>query len=139
MSLRVVRAVIAGALALSAAGASAQDDCGAALNAKPWIAESDGVRVAFVARPLPVPVGRHFQIDFIVCGAALRSGTTIAVDADMPAHRHGMNYRARVEALPGGVYRAHGLMFHMPGSWRVIFDLPLEGRTLRVTREVDVQ
>ena len=97
------------------------------------------MRVAFVARPLPVPVGRHFQIDFIVCGAALRSGTTIAVDADMPAHRHGMNYRARVEALPGGVYRAHGLMFHMPGSWRVIFDLPLEGRTLRVTREVDVQ
>ena len=30
-------------------------------------------------------------------------------------------------------------MFHMPGRWRVIFDLPLEGRTLRLTRELDVQ
>ena len=134
------RAGVALALALLSSAAFADDECGAALKAaKPWIGEADGVRIAFVARPLPVPVGRHFELDFVVCGAALRNGTTIAVDADMPAHRHGMNYRTRVDALPGGVYRAHGLMFHMPGTWRVIFDLPLEGRTLRVTREIEVQ
>ena len=40
----------------------------------------------------------------------------------MPAHRHGMNYRATVSTLSPGVYRAEGLMFHMPGRWRVIFD-----------------
>jgi len=37
------------------------------------------------------------------------------------------------------VFRAHGLMFHMPGAWRVIFDVPLEGRTLRLTRVIEVQ
>jgi hypothetical protein len=137
----VIRGAFAAwALAAAAGGAFAADDCGAALKAaQPWIAEADGARVAFVARPLPVPVGRHFDIHFAVCGVALRGGATVAVDADMPAHRHGMNYRTRVEALQGGVYRAHGLMFHMPGTWRVIFDLPLEGRTLRVTREIEVQ
>ena len=128
------------ALALLAGGASAEDDCGAALRGtKPWIAEAEGARVAFVPRTMPLPVGQHFDIDFVACGVTVRSGAAVAVDADMPAHRHGMNYRTRVEALPGGVYRAHGLMFHMPGKWRVIFDLPVEGRTLRVTREIEVQ
>jgi hypothetical protein len=137
--------VIPGALAAwtfatVAGGALAADNCGAALKAaQPLVAESGDVRIAFVPRPLPVPVGRHFDIHFVVCGAALRGGATVAVDADMPAHRHGMNYRARVEALPSGVYRAHGLMFHMPGTWRLIFDVPLEGRTLRATREIEVQ
>jgi hypothetical protein len=123
-----------------AGDAWAADDCGAVLKAaKPLIAEADDVRIAFVPRPLPVPVGRHFDIDFVLCDATSRHDATVAVDADMPAHRHGMNYRTRVEAMQGGVYRAHGLMFHMPGTWRVIFDLPLEGRTLRLTREIEVQ
>jgi len=122
-----------------ACGAWAADECGAALKAKPSFAEADGARIAFVPRALPVPVGRHFDIDFVVCDVVPRSGAAVAVDADMPVHRHGMNYRTRVEALPNAVFRAHGLMFHMPGTWRVIFDVPLEGRTLRVTREIEVQ
>jgi hypothetical protein len=135
----VIRGVVAAALA-TLAGASAAHECAAALNhAAPLIAEAGGARVAFVPRPMPVPVGRHFDIHFVVCGFAPRSDATIAVDADMPAHRHGMNYRARVDMLPTGVYRASGLMFHMPGTWRVIFDLPIEGRTLRVTRDIEVQ
>ena len=138
----VSRAVVA-LLALAAAlPAKAGDDCGAALTkpAELWIAAADGARIAFVARPSPVPVGRHFDLDFVVCAAsALRTDAAIQVDADMPAHRHGMNYRVTVSSLRPGVYRAEGLMFHMPGRWRVIFDLPLEGRTLRLTRELEVQ
>jgi hypothetical protein len=136
----VTRAGVVLGLALMQGGAHAADDCGAALKtAQPLIAGATGGRIAFVPRPLPVPVGRHFDLDFVVCDVAMRSGATVAVDADMPAHRHGMNYRAHVEALPSGVYRAYGLMFHMPGTWRVIFDVPLEGRTLRATREIEVQ
>jgi hypothetical protein len=128
------------AFALVTAQATHADDCSSALNAThPLIAEADGARITFAPRASPVPVGKHFDVDFVVCGVALRDSATITVDADMPAHRHGMNYRARVEALPNGVYRAHGLMFHMPGTWRVIFEVPLEGRTLRLTREVEVQ
>ena len=60
------------------------------------------------------------------------------VDADMPEHRHGMNYRARVQALGGGRYRADGLMFHMPGRWRFVFDLQLPQGPLRMTRDLEV-
>ena len=117
------------------------DDCGAALKTpQPWIAAADGARIAFVPRPTPVPVGQHFSLDFVVCAATpVRRDAAIQVDADMPAHRHGMNYRATVSTVSPGVYRAEGLMFHMPGRWRVIFDLPLEDRTLRLTRELEVQ
>ena len=130
------------ALLLWAAGpARAADDCGAALKAaQPWIAAADGARIAFVSRPTPPPVGQHFDLDFVVCTTSVvRADAAIQVDADMPAHRHGMNYRATVSTLGPGVYRARGLMFHMPGRWRVTFDLPLEGRTLRLAREIDVQ
>jgi len=44
-----------------------------------------------------------------------------------------------VSPLGGGVQRADGLMFHMPGTWRVIFDVTLDGRALRLTRELEVQ
>lgn len=128
-------------LAFAAGAAQASDDCAVALKAaRPLFAEADGVRVAFVPRPSPPPVGRHFDVDFVVCSrSGVRSDAVIQVDADMPAHRHGMNYRAAVSPLSPGVYRAQGLMFHMPGRWRVIFDIALDGRTLRLTRELEVQ
>jgi hypothetical protein len=137
----VSRAALAALVLWAAWPARAGDDCGAALKAaQPWIAAADGARIAFVSRPTPLPVGQHFDLDFVVCTAAVvRIDAAIQVDADMPAHRHGMNYRATVSTLSPGVYRARGLMFHMPGRWRVTFDLPLEGRTLRLTHELEVQ
>jgi YtkA-like len=132
--------VVAGACSIAPALAFA-DDCAAALEAaQPLVADGDGARIVFVPRPAPAPVGRHFDVDFVVCaGAAALDATKIQVDADMPAHRHGMNYRAAVSALGPGVYRAQGLMFHMPGRWRLIFDVALDGRSLRLTRELEVQ
>ncbi len=38
-------------------------------------------------------------------------------------HKHGMNYRPSVKALGQGLYRAEGLMFHMPGRWELVFEL----------------
>ena len=137
----VSRAALVALVLWAACSARAMDDCGAALKAaNPWIAAADGARIAFVSRPAPLPLGQHFDLDFVVCTAAVvRADAAIQVDADMPAHRHGMNYRATVATLSPGVYRARGLLFHMPGRWRVTFDLPLEGRTLRLAREIDVQ
>lgn len=138
----MIRAVAMALVALFAcAAAHAADACAAALKAtQPWVAEAEGVRVLFVAQPAAVPVGRHFEIDFVVChGAQVRGDARVRVDADMPAHRHGMNYRAAVSPLADGVQRAQGMMFHMPGTWRVIFDVALDGRTQRATREIEVQ
>jgi hypothetical protein len=115
------------------------DDCIAALGVQQaWIAEGDGVRVAFVAKPMPVPLNQHFALELAPCDDA-RTASALQVDADMPAHRHGMNYRAMVAPLRDGVYRAQGLMFHMPGRWRVIVDVVVDGRARRATREIDVQ
>ncbi len=67
-------ALVACMLVAIAGGARAADECGAALKAvNPSIAQADGARIAFVPRSLPVPVGQHFDIDFVVCGVAIRA------------------------------------------------------------------
>ena len=139
----IARALGGAALTLCAVFATAPifaaDDCVAALGTEqPWIAEGDGVRVAFIAKPMPPPLNQHFALELAPCDGA-RAASSLQVDADMPAHRHGMNYRATVAPLRDGVYRAQGLMFHMPGRWRVIVDVVVEGRVRRATREIDVQ
>ena len=86
--------------------------------AAPW-------RLALVPLPAPLRVGRHFALDIVLCappGQALPA--TLVVDAWMPAHRHGMNYRASVRALGDGRYLAEGLMLHMPGHWQLRFEWP---------------
>ncbi len=69
-------------------------------------------------------MGRHFTIEFELCphGDA-KAPSEIRVDAQMPQHKHGMNYRPSVKALGQGLYRAEGLMFHMPGRWELVFEL----------------
>jgi hypothetical protein len=133
--------VLAGFAAAAPALAAGSADCGADLRgATRWLAERERYAVAFAPRGRPIAVGQHFGLEIAVCPrgqAALPSA--IKVDADMPAHRHGMNYRASVEALGAGRYRAEGLMFHMPGRWRFIFDLAVDGTTVRLMREVDVE
>ena len=96
-------------------------------------AQSDRYAVYFRMSPPPA-VGRHFGLVFAVCG---RSGAahpdSVAVDARMPSHGHGMNYRPTVTTLGGGRYRAEGLMFHMPGVWELAFVVREGGTSERVT------
>ena len=89
------------------------------------LAVGGGWTVVFVPRPWPLVVGQHVALDIVVCAAAdgRPPPAALLVDADMPAHRHGMNYRPTVSALGGGRFRAEGLMFHMAGRWRVMFRL----------------
>jgi hypothetical protein len=101
-------------------------------------AEGSGVVVAFETRPPRVEVGQHFTLDVRTCaeGAAPR---LTRIDADMPEHRHGMNYRPSLSATGDGRYAAEGLLFHMPGRWRLSFDLEREGRRLRLTSDLVVE
>lgn len=89
------------------------------------VAELGGLTVVFAPRPWPVPVGQHFALDIAVCAApGTPVPTSLRVDADMPAHRHGMNYKPTMQALGDGRFAAQGLMFHMPGRWRLRFYPP---------------
>jgi hypothetical protein len=98
---------------------------------------SGGVVVHYRAVPAPIEIGRHFAVEAIVCTAPPGPPVVgLRVDAEMPEHRHGMNYRARVSAAGEGRYRAEGLLFHMPGRWQLIFDVDRGARTDRLTADV---
>jgi hypothetical protein len=60
------------------------------------------------------------------------------VDAQMPEHRHGMNYRPTVSATGNGRYVAEGLLFHMPSRWQLRFDVERDGPAAQTPR-VDPQ
>jgi len=111
------------ALGLLAAQAGAQT-CGDALGAGARRIDSAQFQLVYQLLPEPVPVGKHFAIDMVLCpkaGAALPA--EVRVDATMPEHKHGMNYRPSIQTLAPGRYRAEGLMFHMPGRWELVFEL----------------
>jgi hypothetical protein len=96
--------------------------------------ESGDVVVMFRTEPAPIEVGRHFSVEAIVCANPPARG--LRVDAQMPEHRHGMNYRARVSAVGDGRFVAQGLLFHMPGRWQLLFDVERDGRTERLATDL---
>lgn len=114
-------------------------DLGAGKGAKVQTVESKKYALAFRTQPEKVAIGSHFAVELAVCaneGAA--TPETVRVDAHMPEHRHGMNYKTTVTG-GNGKYRAEGLMFHMPGRWEYIFELRAGGATERLTTSVVVQ
>jgi len=125
---------------LCGASALAADECGSALDARArQTIVGAGHVLAFAPRVPPLAVGRHFGLDVVVCPKPGASAPlALRVDADMPAHRHGMNYRPTVQALGQGRWRADGLLLHMPGRWRFVFELSADGRIERLERELDV-
>jgi len=76
-------------------------------------------QLVFAAEPSPIPLGRPFVLQVETCGPAALA----KVDANMPEHRHGMNYRPSITATGEGRYRVEGMLFHMPGRWRLMFEL----------------
>ena len=86
--------------------------------------DSPGYSLRYRTQPERISIGEHFAVEFAVCakGAKPLPGA-IGVDAWMPEHRHGMNYKPAIRPLGEGRFRAEGLMFHMPGRWEFVFDL----------------
>ena len=50
-----------------------------------------------------------------------------------------MNYRPSVASPQPGIYRAEGLMFHMPGRWDLTFDLVVAGATERLAATLRIE
>jgi len=98
-------------------------------------AETGGIVIVFATLPPVIEVGRHFVVDVRVCAEGAAPVLT-RLDADMPEHRHGMNYRPALAAKGEGRYVAEGLLFHMPGRWRLSFDVEHGGRRTRLATDV---
>ena len=133
----VVRALLAScallAISLNAPGARACDaDIGGVSKL-----ESTRYVLAYRTQPSKLAVGAHFSVELVVCAKdGAPEPESVQVDAHMPEHRHGMNYRAAVKAEGNGRYRADGLLFHMPGRWEYVFALRGSGRTDRLTHSI---
>ena len=98
--------------------------------------ESERLALSYHTIPSKIVVGEHFVIVFGVCPKkTFKISEQIKLDAHMPEHRHGMNYRPGVAVLGAGRFRSEGWLFHMPGRWEFIFDLGGE----RLTDSVRVE
>jgi hypothetical protein len=96
--------------------------------------EAGDLVVLYRTRPAAIAVGRHFAVEAVVCAGG--PARVLHVDADMPEHRHGMNYRARVSAAGEGRFVAEGLLFHMPGRWRLLIHVERGGHAERLAADV---
>lgn len=111
----------AAALGLAALGGAA----GAASACTPPLEGTrlESPRFVLAFKPEPVQVSKHFAVEVGACAKSGAAPKSLKVDAHMPAHRHGMNYKPQVKPLGNGRWRAEGLLFHMPGAWEFLFEL----------------
>ena len=100
--------------------------------------EKDGVAVAYRTIPEKIEVGKPFRIEVVACHGKV-APTRIGVDAGMPMHGHGMNYKPSEKVVAPGHSEFDGLLFHMPGSWTITFDV-FEGTTKkRIEQKVTIR
>jgi hypothetical protein len=127
----------AGALALSIAVLSVQAASACAVPEGFARLATPEAEIAYRWEPGELRVGRFFAAEVIACRAPGSSRVSeIVLDARMPAHGHGMNYRPRAEQTGPGRFRFTGLMLHMAGTWRLTFDLFQGEQRTRLTQEV---
>jgi hypothetical protein len=83
------------------------------------VIEQGGVTASWAAEPA-LAVSKPFALRVALCPARAE---LVRVDATMPEHRHGMNYRARL--VPEG-----------PGRWELLLVVRLDGQEQRLVQSV---
>lgn len=88
------------------------------------VSNRGGYSIDYAAEPSPIPLNEMFGLHVTVRERYKRTPSTrvsLEVDAGMLAHNHGMNVLPKVERLPDGTFRVHGMLFHMSGEWNLVF------------------
>ena len=86
--------------------------------------------------PAGVPLNEYFTLDVSTDPAR---AALVSVDADMPAHKHGMVSQPIVHALEPGHWRVDGMLFHMPGAWEVYVMVSACDTSFRLVFPVEVE
>ena len=137
-----MRAVVAAALACTATLFVAGEAfaCGEQLSSPKRRIENEKYEIVLSSHPAPIETGKHFALDIAVCphGTA-ELPEAVRVDAVMPEHRHGMNYRPVVVVHGPGLYRAEGLMLHMAGNWELRIDVVTAAGIERLTTTIQLE
>ena len=98
------------------------------------------VRLAYRIQPGAIKVGAPFAVEVIACiDPDSMTPRRIRVDARMPAHGHGMNYKPSEKKIGPGHARFDGFVFHMPGRWALNFDVFSAAGRKRLTVGLDVK
>jgi hypothetical protein len=135
-----LRAMIWSLLALCSASTSAIADCAnGGSHVEMRAPKGAPFKVMLELNPKPVVVSSPVQAKIGVCIGQGISITRIAINATMPLHRHGMNYRATLRRQVGNTFKATGLFFHMPGLWRIEVSVRKDQQTLRYFHDVEVK
>jgi hypothetical protein len=111
----------------------------AAQAACPWPADAEAsssagpVQARWTTEPAAVQVGEPFVLLVELCPATAQLK---GVDASMPEHRHGMNYKPTFTAVGEGRWRVEGMVWHMAGRWELRLDTQLGDVPYRLTPSV---
>jgi hypothetical protein len=88
----------------------------------------------------PIVRNKHFSLDLSVAVKDGESeGLKVVVDADMPAHQHGMNTKPELTTPSATGYHVDGMLFHMGGDWVITVDVTRADKTERVSFPVSVE
>ena len=127
-ALIVVAATIAGTVGSWA---------GCALDSAKTVSK-DGLTVSY--RPVggAIVPGTFFVLELVACDTEGRPANLTSVDAVMPAHGHGMNYKPVVTQTAQGRFQAEGMMFHMTGVWQFRFRVVNDDVNVMIVSDRDV-
>lgn len=130
------------ALALGVITSAAQAACppdatdGAVLKAGELVL---AYRPILAGKPSRIPMAKHFALEVQLCDkAGVSTARLQKVDATMPEHKHGMNYRPQITPLGDGRFRVEGMMFHMAGHWQLAFEVQAGKEAVRLTDDVQI-
>jgi hypothetical protein len=95
--------------------------------------------IAYRWEPKDIKVGQFLAAEVVVCRApGAGEVSRIVVDARMPAHGHGMNYRPTATRMGPDRFRFTGLMLHMAGEWQLTFDVYQGDKRTRLSRALNL-
>ena len=126
-------------LTLLTLGQYAQAHCGDDSGYKLHRLAAEDLQICWRTEPAVINVGEHFRVIVLVSKNHTPWSGALRVDAFMPIHKHGMNYLPVVTNTAKGHYVADGLMFHMPGEWRLDFKLEDEQERVELSSLLDVE
>lgn len=95
-----------------------------------WVAVANGNDDAPKLYAPSDPAQTHSPFDLII-EFCTQKGELVGVDAMMPAHQHGMNYTPTMTRNSLDLFDISGMVFHMPGMWRVTVSAQFDGELKR--------
>ena len=98
--------------------------------------KSNPYSITFASISEAIRIGEQFSVIAVVCDQkGTLADVNFSMDAWMPHHNHGMNYRPKITKKSAGRFLVEGLMMHMPGMWQFTFKIGEGDSTVRLTSD----